>query len=191
MSPVRSHARAKGTSQDDLGGATSNGMSLAEELKNLGIIKKGKFKLTSGNTSDFYIDMKMVLGYPKTAELICNEFCKIIDKKATCIASIGYGGLPLAARVSLKLGLPLVVVREKPRQHGLKNLIDGYVPAKKDLVAIVDDVFTVGTSMAKIIKALGKTKAKILAGYVVVNRGEVSNFKIPIENLISLEKLTF
>ena len=160
-------------------------MNLAKELKKLEIIKKGKFVLTSGQKSDFYVDMKQVLGYPKISALICSEFCKIIDKRATCVASIGYGGLPLAARVSFKLGLPLIVVREKARKHGLKNLIDGYVPTIKDKVAIVDDVFTVGTSMTKIIKVLDKTKARILAGYVVVNRGDASKFSIPIKNIIS------
>lgn len=133
--------------------------------------------------------MKKVLGYPKASELICDELCKIIDRRTTCVASIGYGGLPLAAIVSLKLGLPLVVVREKPREHGLKNLIDGYVPTKKDRVAIVDDVFTMGTSMLKIITALAKTKAKILAGYVVVNRGNASRFKIKIQSLLDVKKL--
>lgn len=165
-------------------------MKLAEELRRLKVVKKGKFVLTSGKTSNFYVDMKKVLGYPKVSELICGEFCKLVDKRATCVASIGYGGLPLAARVSLKLGLPLVVVREKPRDHGLKNLIDGYVPTEKDKVAIVDDVFTMGTSMLKIIKALEKTKAKILAGYVVVNRGDAEKFRISIKNILSINSLT-
>lgn len=164
-------------------------MKLVEELQKLRIIKKGKFVLTSGKTSDFYVDMKKVLGYPKASELICDEFCKIIDKRVTCVASIGYGGLPLAARVSLKLRLPLVVVREKPREHGLKNLIDGYVPTEKDKVAIVDDVFTMGTSMTKIMKALRKTRAKIIAGYVVINRGDVSRFKIKIHDLLDVKKI--
>ena len=69
-------------------------------------------------------------------------------------------------------------------------MIDGYVPTEKDKIAIVDDVFTMGTSMAKIIKALNKTGAKIIAGYVVVNRGEVSKFIIPIKSLLTAEKLT-
>lgn len=165
-------------------------ISLIRELQKIAVVKKGRFVLTSGETSDFYIDIKKVLGHPKVSEIVCKEFCKIINKKATCVASIGYGGLPLAARVSLKLKLPLVVVREKPRKHGLKNLIDGYVPTNKDKVAIVDDVFTMGTSMAKIIKALAGTKAKITGGYVVVNRGEGLKFKIPIRSLVNVGKLT-
>jgi len=165
-------------------------IELAQEFKNIGVLVKGKFILTSGKTSDFYVDMKKVLGYPKVSELICDEFCKLVDKRATCVASIGYGGLPLAARVSLKLKLPLVVVREKPRGHGLKNLIDGYVPTKKDKVVVIDDVFTTGTSMLHIVKALSKTKARILAGYVVVNRGDMSKFKISIKNILSIDSLT-
>lgn len=166
-------------------------MKLAEELRNLGIVKKGKFILTSGKISDFYIDMKKVLGHPKTSEIICDELCKVIDKQTTCVASIGYGGLPLAARVSLKLKLPLVVVREKPLKHGLKNRIDGYIPTNRDKVAMVDDIFTMGTSMAKIIKALSKTQAKVVGGYVVVNRGEVSKFIVPIKSLLTRKDLTF
>ena len=166
-------------------------MKLVEELRKSGIVKKGRFILTSGKTSDFYIDMKKVLGYPKASELVCSELCKIINKKTTCIASIGCGGLPLAARVSLKLGLPLVVVREKQRKRGLKNLIDGYVPGKNDRVAIVDDVFTMGTSMTKIIKALSKTKTKVIGGCVAVNREEVSKFIIPIKSLLIKKDLTF
>ena len=158
---------------------------LAGELKRLGVVKKGKFVLTSGKISNLYINLKGALGHPKVSELICNELCKIINKNTTCIASIGYGGLPLAARVSFLLGLPLVVVREKPRKHGLKNLIDGYVPTSSDKVAIIDDVFTMGTSMAKIINTLAKTKAKIIAGYVVVDRRETTNFKILIKSLLT------
>lgn len=165
-------------------------ITLAAELKKLKIVKKGRFTLTSGKTSDFYVDVKKVLGYPAASEFVCSELCKIIDNKATCIASIGYGRLPLASRVSLKLGLPLVVVREKPRKHGLGNLIDGYFPIEKDGVAIVDDVFTTGTSMLKIIKALSKTKVKILSGYVVVSRGDHKNFKIPIKSLLAAQELT-
>jgi hypothetical protein len=35
------------------------------------------------------------------------------------------------------------------------------------------------------IKALSKTKAKILAGYMVVNRGDGSKFKIQVNNLVN------
>lgn len=165
-------------------------MSLAKELKKIGVVKKGEFVLTSGKKSDFYIDIKRVLGYPKASKIVCKEFCKIIDKKATCIASIGYGGMPIVSMVSSQLGLPLVVIRGESRKHGLKKLIEGYVPTGKDRVAVVDDVFTVGSSISKVIEILAGTKAEILGGYVVVSRGDISKFKIPIKSLLTIDDLT-
>lgn len=165
-------------------------MSLAKELNKIGIVKQGEFALTSGRRSDFYIDIKKILGYPKMSKIVCRELCKIIDKKTTCIASIGYGGMPIASMVSSQLGLPLVVIRDKPRKHGLKNLIEGYIPSEKDRVAVIDDVFTVGSSISKVLRILSRTKAKILGGYVVVNRDEISKFKVPIKSLLTVYDLT-
>lgn len=162
---------------------------LLNELKKLKIVKKGKFILKSGQVSDYYIDMKKVFGEPKAFALVCNEICKIIDKKATCVAGSGHGGLPLATAVSLKLKLPLVLVRDKIKKHGLQKMIDGYMPSRKDKIVIIDDVFTTGTCISNIIKVLNKTEAKILAGYVVVNRGDASRFKIKIHNLLDINKL--
>jgi len=162
---------------------------LAKELKRLKIIRRGKFVLKSVEVSDFYVDMKKAFGDPKAFSLICSELCKIIDKKATCVAGSGHGGLPLATAVSLKLDLPLVLVRDKDKKHGLRKLIDGYVPDKKDKVVIIDDVFSSGTSISNTVRALSKTKSKIIAGYVVVSRGDASNFKISINSLLDHRKL--
>lgn len=156
---------------------------LLRELKKLKIIKKGKFTLKSGQVSDYYVDIKKAFGHPKAFRLICNDLCKIIDKRATCVAGSGHGGLPLATAVAIKLGLPLVLVRDKVKKYGLKKTIDGYIPMSKDRVAIVDDVFTTGTCISNVVKALAGTRSKILAGYVVVNRGDASKFKIPVKSL--------
>lgn len=163
---------------------------LLSELGKLKVIQKGKFVLKSGEVSNFYIDIKNTFGHSKTFRFIVDELCMVIDKRATCVAGSGYGGLPLATAVSLKLGLPLVLVRDKAKKHGIQKMIDGYLPTKKDKVVIINDVFTMGTSMRKIIKALGKTNSKILAGYVVINRGDTSKFKVPVKSLLTAEELT-
>lgn len=165
-------------------------MSLISELKKLKAVKKGKFVLKSGQISDCYIDIKKAFGSPKAFELICNQFCKIIDKRATSIAGSGHGGLPLATAVSLKLGLPLILVRDKVKEHGIPKMIDGHIPSKKDRVVIIDDVFTTGTCISNIVWNLKGTKAKIIAGYVVVNRGEAKKFKLKINSLLTAKQLT-
>lgn len=157
---------------------------LISELRKLRVIKRGKFVLKSGKTSDYYIDMKKAFGSPKAFGLITNELCKIVDRQATCIAGSGHGGLPLATAVSIKLRLPLVLIRDSIKKHGTKKMIDGYIPNKKDQVAIIDDVFTTGTCILNIAGILKETKAQIVAGYVVVSRGDMEKFKLKIHSLI-------
>lgn len=164
-------------------------MKLVEELKKLEIVKKGKFVLKSGQASDYYVDMKKAFGSPKAFRLIVAEISKVIDKKATCIAGSGHGGLPLATAVAIKLKLPLVLVRDKVKDHGIKKMIDGYLPSKKDRIAIIDDVFTSGTSISNTIEVLKLTKAKISSSHVVLNRGELSKFKIKIKSLLKVGQL--
>lgn len=175
-------------------------MKLTKEVLKLDIIKRGKFILKSGQASDYYIDMKKVFGSPKTFRQICDELCQIIDpvkrpgrhgasKKATCVAGSGHGGLPLATAVAIKLGLPLILVRDRVKKHGIQKMIDGYMPTKKDNVVIVDDIFTTGTCISNIAEVLKETKSKVLAGYVVVSRGDVVGFKIPVKSLLSIKDL--
>ncbi len=174
---------------------------LVKNLKDSKVLIRSRVILKSGQVSDFYIDMKKAFGNPKAFNSICDEFCKIIDpvkrpgrhgasNKATCIAGSGHGGLPLATAVSIQLGLPLVMVRDKIKKHGLQKMIDGYTPSKEDKIVIIDDVFTTGTCIANSVKILRKTKAKIIGGYVVVNRGDISKFQVPIKSLVGISKLT-
>lgn len=163
---------------------------LVTELKKLKVIQKGEFKLKSGETSYYYVDMKKAFGLPKAFRLTTNELCKVVDRRATCIAGSGHGGLPLATAVSIKLGLPLVLIRDKIKKHGIQKMIDGYIPTKKDRVAIIDDVFTIGTCISNIINVLEKANVKNITGYVAINRGDISKFKIPIKSLLTSKELT-
>lgn len=150
---------------------------LIRELKRAGVVNKGNFVLTSGKSSKYYFDMKKVAGNPQLFSYIASLLASRIKAGTTCIAAMGFGGIPLATAVSLRLKLPLVMVRDGVRTHGLGKIIEGYVPNKNDKVAVVDDVCTYGTSLKKIVRQISKTSAKVSACYVVVMR---SNKKISV-----------
>ena len=162
---------------------------LAKKLLDCGIIHKGKVTFRSGKKADLYIDIKKAYGDPKLVRVLTKELAKLIPKEATCVATIGQGGIPLAVLLSQKLNLKLVLVRDKPRKHGTKKTIDGYTPSRKDRVVIVDDVFTTGSSIKDIIKHLGPTKCKIVSAAVVVKRGE-GRVGLPLVHLLTLKDLT-
>lgn len=165
-------------------------MDLKYNLKKANIVVKGNFQLTSGKAANFYCDFKKVYGNPKLFRQVVDALSKKIKGEGTCIVATGYGGIPLATAVSLKLNLPLTLVRSEKRTHGLKKQIEGYAPTSKDKVAIIEDVCTYGTSLMKIISALKTTKSKIHGCYVVILRPEMRlPFKFRISYLIKAEDL--
>jgi orotate phosphoribosyltransferase len=145
-------------------------MDLIKYLKSKNVLKFGEFTLRSGTKTHYYCDIKEALGDPELLDLLTKGLIKLVPKNTTCIAGSGYGGITLASLVSYKLKLPLVLVRDKIKNHGTKKLIDGYVPIAKDRVCIVDDVFTTGSSIRETKKKLMKTKTKITKAIVVLNR---------------------
>ena len=161
---------------------------LIGKLKQLDIIYRKRMSLKNEGVSDYYIDIKKAYGYPEMLNLISDELWKKVDKGITCIATGGYGGLPIAAVISAKHNLNLTLVREKPKEHGKVGWIDGYTPNEEDKIAIIDDVLTTGKSLREIITALRPTGAEILGCYVVVKRGE-GDLPVPLEHLIDQEEL--
>ncbi|OGN00889.1 MAG: orotate phosphoribosyltransferase [Candidatus Yanofskybacteria bacterium RIFCSPLOWO2_02_FULL_43_10] len=163
---------------------------LIEALKKEGVVNRGDFILTSGKSSNYYFDMKKVAGNPQLFSYIASLLSDKIKGKATCVASIGFGGVPLATAVSLKLNLPLIMVRDGVRAHGLGKIIEGYAPNKNDKVAVVDDVCTYGTSLKKIIRQINKTSAKVSGCYVVVTRSDKKlSVGAPIYHLVKADEI--
>jgi orotate phosphoribosyltransferase len=146
--------------------------SLIGALRKKGIVKYGTFTLKSGIISSYYCDIKQALGYPELLSEMVKELIKLLPSKTTCVAGSGYGGITLASLVSYKMKLPLILVRDKIKDHGTKKVIDGYVPTKKDFVCIIDDVFTTGSSIAHTKERLIPFRVKFVKPVVVLNRSK-------------------
>lgn len=148
---------------------------LIKRLRDIGIVKQGNFHLKSGGNSNNYYNIKGALGFPNIRERICEMLWSKVIRNSdlpTCIASQGYGGIPLGTALSHIYDLNFTMVREKEKSHGIGSLIEGYSPNERDRIIIVDDVFTTGRSLLEIMEALKTLRAKILGAYVVVKRGE-------------------
>ena len=161
---------------------------LVRILKQLDIISREPVKLKTAEASNFYVDVKKAYGYPDALDSISDELWKEIGERVTCIATAGYGGLSPSTIISSRHHLYLTFVRDEPKKHGKGGWIDGYVPNEQDKIAIVDDVFTTGGSLRKIIEALEPTGAEILGCYVVVKRGD-GNLQVPLKYLLTTEEL--
>lgn len=162
--------------------------SLIDKLNSLKVVEFKDVKLRNGQNSNYYINIKKAYGYPEIKSELGDAIYSIIDHPITCIAGAGHGGIPLADYISSKYNLKLSLVRDNIKDHGLKNLIEGYVLDEKDKIAIIDDVFSTGSSLRNTIENLKSTKAKIVGCYVVVKRGE-GILSVELKYLLTGEEL--
>ena len=162
--------------------------NLIQILKQLPVVEKGTVQLKNAGSSEYYINIKKAYGDPELMFSLCQHLREKIPTETTCFAGSGHGGIPLATRMSGLYTKNLVLVRDGAKEHGKSELIDAYVPNSKDKIAIVDDVFSTGGSLQKIIETLRPTGAEMVGCYVVVKRGE-GQLPVPWEYLLKVEDL--
>src|SRR6201987_5157835 len=116
----------------------------------------GDFKLSSGTTSDYYIDCRTTTLDANGSRLIGEVFLEEIRKrqwKPQAIGGLTMGADPIVVAVSVVSGdLHGFLVRKAEKQHGTGQRIEGF-REKGARVVIVDDVCTTGASTVQAIEA--------------------------------------
>jgi len=137
-------------------------------LKECNAIQFGRFVLTSGNISDYYIDIKKASTNPKTLKKIAEAMAEYVEDY-NVISGMELGAVPIAVALSLETGIPYVIIRKEKREHGTGKQIEGEdVKGKK--VIIVEDVTTSGGSVIKSVNILRENKAIVDKVITVVDR---------------------
>lgn len=145
-------------------------------LKECDAIKFGKFVLTSGAVSNYYIDIKKASTKPKVLKKIAetiSEYAKGYD----VLAGMELGAVPLLVATSLETGIPYAIIRKEKREHGTGKQIEGEEVVNKK-VLIIEDVTTSGGSVIKSINILRQNKAMVDEVIVVVDRESGAEKKI-------------
>ncbi|MCT7835069.1 MAG: orotate phosphoribosyltransferase, partial [Lactobacillus iners] len=119
------------------------------------------FTYASGMLSPIYTDFRLTISYPKLWNMICDDLATLIKEKypqVTVIGGVATAGIPHAAIVAQKLGLPMIYVRPKPKDHGKGRQIEGLFTAQ-DKIVLIDDLITTGGSVINAVKAAQKSGA--------------------------------
>lgn len=167
---------------------------LVLELHRIGAVKFGSFKLKSGLTSPFYIDLRLIVSYPEIVELISTLLKDIItDLKFDSITGIPYTALPLAAVLSVKLDKPLIYQRKEPKAYGTALSIEG-VYKKGDTCLVIDDVMTTGESKIEIAEAFKEAGLKVKDFVIVVDRSFdgkafLKNYGYNLKSLVTINEM--
>lgn len=148
---------------------------IANALYQSQCLRFGSFKIKSGATSPYYIDMARVLSAPKQLDVIAQaaaEKIREIQKTDPInkLASIELKGALIVPSIGIKLDMPCVIVRKEEKAYGVTGRIAGADVAKGDNVLFFDDVISEGLSKIEGIKPLTELGANVKHMLVVVNR---------------------
>lgn len=137
--------------------------------------KLGKFKLSSGKMSDYYIDCRKAtldgFGAWCLATLIIDE---IGDKDVDAIGGLTLGADPIVGAVlalAFRFGKTYqgFIVRKEAKGHGTGQQIEGSLE-EGDRALIVEDVVTSGASALKAVEAARGVGAEVVGVFAVVDR---------------------
>jgi len=131
-----------------------NKRALMLSLFKIGAIKFGSFKLKSGILSPVYIDLRVLISYPKVLKKVAKAYLSILEKlKFDRMAAVPYTAIPIVAAISFYNNKPWLYTRKEVKDYGTKKPFEGECKAGERVV-LVDDMITTGASKIEAIKPL-------------------------------------
>ncbi len=165
-----------------------NRKELIKLLKEYGIIQFGKFKLSSGKESDYYIDMRRALSIPVIYREVIEAMSQLVSN-IDLVAGIESGGVPWAAMLAYKLGIGMIYVRKQPKEHGTSRFVEG-IYTSNQRVLIIDDVMTTGSSLIRGIGLIEAAGLRAVQAMVIVDRsGGGIDLKVPLQYVLRAEEI--
>jgi orotate phosphoribosyltransferase len=133
----------------------------------------GEFKLSSGATSDYYIDCRTTTLNARGAQLTGQVFLEEIREQgweADAIGGLTMGADPIVVAVAVTSGtLHGFLVRKAEKEHGTGQRIEGF-RENGARVVIVDDVCTTGFSTVQAIEAAREFGFEVVGAMCLVER---------------------
>ncbi len=121
------------------------------------------FTLASGLPSPTYIDCRKLISHPRIRATLMDFLTVTVMRNAGFeafdnIAGGETAGIPFAALVAERMGLPMTYVRKKPKGYGKNARIEGdMTPGQR--VLLVEDLTTDGGSKLSFVDAIRDTGA--------------------------------
>ncbi|MFP4043172.1 MAG: orotate phosphoribosyltransferase [Rhodosalinus sp.] len=116
------------------------------------------FTLASGLPSPTYIDCRRLIGFPRVRTALMDYLSATVLREAgferfDVVAGGETAGIPFAALIAERLGLPMAYIRKKPKGYGRNARIEG-VLNEGDRVLLVEDLATDGGSKLSFVEAI-------------------------------------
>ena len=160
---------------------------LCQILMRIGALKFGVFTLTSGKTSPYYVDLRIVPSFPEAFRRVCDLYVRLIteDLEVTNfdrIAGIPTAGIPFASLIAYHLKKPFLYIRPRARLHGRERRVEGMM-MPGDRVLLIDDLITTGRSLSKAAEAIRAEGGVVTNAVVLLDREEGGKERLAKDNI--------
>ncbi len=160
---------------------------------------RGKFILSSGKESSFYLDARLVTlsadGAYYTGKIILDM---VKDDALDAIGGPTLGADPMVgvvASLSFQSGkpVPTFIIRKAPKAHGKQQQVEGPELKEGARVVIIDDVATTGKAFVESIEVLAKMGIKPLKAICVIDRNEgareaLAKYGVPLAPIFTIDE---
>jgi orotate phosphoribosyltransferase len=147
----------------------------------------GQFKLSSGATSDYYIDCRTTTLHAEGGRLTGHAILELLEQngiEADAVGGLTLGADPIVSNVATASAwraqshsdMPLLhgfLVRKAEKSHGTGRRIEGFC-RESARVVIVDDVCTTGASTITAIESAREAGMNVVAVVCIVERQEAN-----------------
>ncbi|MEN9811159.1 MAG: hypothetical protein RLZZ488_2726 [Pseudomonadota bacterium] len=171
-----------------------------------GVIKvdsTSPFVLSSGAKAPIYLDHRRAFTAPALRKALVAAWAAVLERElnalglrprdVVCVGTATAGLAPAMCLANL-WDSDFVYVRQKPKGHGLQQMVEGeFTPSKPHLV--VDDMLTTGQSLLKSVEVLRQLQTNIVLASSVTTHGIPSSHRkfdhlmIPFKPLFETHKI--
>ncbi|HEX3499559.1 MAG TPA: orotate phosphoribosyltransferase [Stellaceae bacterium] len=133
------------------------------------------FTWTSGRVSPVYIDCRKLISFPRARRKLMDMGAALIERaigfeSIDAVAGGETAGIPFAAWLAERMGLPMLYIRKKPKGFGRNAQIEGVLEEGKR-VLLVEDLASEGTSKLNFVNAIRAAGGEIAHTFVIFHYG--------------------
>ena len=139
------------------------------DIKSVNFSFDNHYTLTSGLKSPVYVDCRRIMSYVNEREVIFNRALSYFKSKNISFDMLAGGetaGIPYAAFLSDKLGIPMIYIRKKSKGFGINKQIEGNFEKNQEAI-IIEDLATDGGSKINFVNALREAGLKVKDIFVI------------------------
>jgi len=156
------------------------------------------FTWASGLKSPIYCDNRRILSFPEVRDYVRESLAAMVKElypEVEVVAGVATGAIAHGVLAAQDLNLPFVYVRSAQKEHGLGNMIEGFLPPAKKVV-VIEDLVSTGQSSLIAVEALLEAQSDVLGMIAIFTYGlerakqNMESAQCPLHTLTNFDALT-